>query len=304
MTIEEKLIFIKDPEKREIRFEDDGYVRILLKVAYNDCIDFLYLQEHYHASHPLRREANMEYAGFVHYPSGRVFDTCYKFFRFNEGFVGISLSTLVEECKAAIIEMLLKRIDNKPLPVTELAEETRRDRESFLKYEVQRHARSAFFDGKEKVKYTPHIDPTCNTEDYIQMVMDMNAYAKIWADTYLLQKAKCINDRLWELGEEQKELDKLRITPGIHHMTLAIANSIDGDMKMVNLHIDKEGKKMVTKYAASHLRNADTYDYMTFHMDAPGNRQFEALYGRGARLNPNDIQSITYGKKVLYSREE
>ena len=304
MTTEERIAFIQDPKQRQLTYTDDKRITMLIKIAYNESIDFLYLQYHFSADNPLQIGEKMEYVGFVHYPTGRLFDTSYNLFHFDDTFKGITLEELRKECEGAINAELVKRVDNKPVQVTELAEDERFDREYFEKYGISEKSRRAFFDAEDKVTFRSQLTLSPNTEDYIQMVMDMGMYVKVWVDTYIMRKAKSINERLWELSQVQKALDVLHNTPGLHHTTREIAYSTTMDMKMVNLHIDKDGKQMIAKYPASFLRMADTYDYSTYHMDAPSERKFDEMYGRSAKLNPQDIQSITYGKKVLYSREE
>ena len=304
MTTEERIAFIQDPKQRQLTYTDDKRITMLIKIAYNESIDFLYLQYQFSADNPLQVGKDMEYAGFIHHPTGRLFNTSYNLFHFDDSINRISLDVLKKECECEINTEVVKRVNNKPVEVTEFAEEERVDREYFEKYGVIEQSRKAFFNGEDKAAFRSGLTLSPNTEDYIQMVMDMGMYVKVWVDAYIMRRAKYINECLWELSKVQKALDELHKTPGPHHTTLEIAYSTTKDMKMVNVHIEKDGKQMITKYPAAFLRVADTYDYATYHMDGPSERKFEELYGRSARLNPQDIQSITYGKKVLYSREE
>lgn len=301
---ESKLAFILDPSRRELRLQDGDYLYLILKVACNDSIDFLYSCYQYKAETPMRIGEKLEYTGFVHHPSGRLFDCAYRIFRHGEDMDSISLDVLKKEAQDAINMAAIARINDKPVPVTDHAEEIRDEREYYEQHEANSEARRAFFEGETRIPYKLHatIDP--NTEDIMQMVMDMDGFVQARVDDYIIRKANHINERLWQISIAQQRLDQLRATPGIHHTTLAIADSVTEDMKMVNLVIDKEGKQMTIKYPASVLRYADHSDYSTYQMDAPGRRKFEDAYGRQGRLYPNEIKAIIYGKKTLYEREE
>lgn len=299
-----KLAFIFDPSRREIRIQDGEYLYLILKVAYNDSIDFLYSCCQYKAETPLRIGEKMEYMGFVHHPSKRLFDCAYRLFHRDEDAGSISLESLKKEAESAIDKALIARIGDHPVPVTDAAEDTHGNREHFEQYTANGEARHAFFAGETKIVYKSSacIDP--DTIDTINMVMDMDSYVQNWVDNHILRKAKFINERLWQNTIVQQKLDQLYATPGMHHTTLAIASSVAGDMKMVNLLVDKEGNQMTIQYPASILQRADQLDYCTYQMDAQGRRKFEETYGRSGRLYPNEVKAITYGKKTLYEREE
>lgn len=302
--IMEKIAFIIDPARREYTMHGKDYVTIIIKIAYNDSVDFLYTQYQYRSDNPLKIGEKLEYAGFVHHPTGRIYDGSFTLFRHQEEIDTISLDTIKKETIAAINAALIAYVGMEPVPVTRVAEEIRDAREEHEKYGADREARSAFFAGKRQILYKPSVSLELTTDQYIQIVMHGDNFVTAWTDEYVLLKANQINERLWEIGVSQKRLDNLWSLPGTHHTTLTISKSIEDDMKMVNLHIDKDGKQIVVKYEASRLRSADVDDYSDWHMDAPGRRAFEKTYGQYARLYPSEIQRITYGKKVIYERKE
>lgn len=302
--IMDKIAFIIDPARREYIMHGKDYVTIIIKIAYNDSVDFLYTQYQYRSDNPLKIGEKLEYAGFVHHPTGRIYDGSFTLFRYQEEMDTISLDTVKKETIAAINAALVTYVGMEPVPVTMVAEEIRNERNEHEKYGADREARSAFFAGKRQILYKPSISLDLSTDQYVQIVMHGDTFVKAWVDEYLLRKANQINERLWEISVSQQRLDALWNSPGTHHITLAIADAIEADMKMVNLHLDKDDKQIVVKYEASRLRSADTDDYSDWHMDAPGRRAFEKTYGRNARLFPSEIQRITYGKKVVYERKE
>lgn len=302
--VSEKISFIIDPARRQFIIHGKDNVTLILKVAYNDSVDFLYTQYQYRSDNPLKIGDKLEYAGFVHHPSGRVYDGSYTLFRYQEEVDTISLDTLKNETRDAINAALSARVGMKPVPVTEAAEDVRDERKEHEEYQADREAREAFFARIHEITYTPHVALELSTEQTIQIVMHGDNFVTAWADEYILCKARHINERLWEIEVSQRRLDALWNTPGNHHTTLAIAGAIAGDMKTVNVYVDKEDKQVVVKMPGHVMRNADTTDYSSWHMDAPGRRAFENAFGRHASLHPSDIQRITYGKKVLYERKE
>lgn len=302
--IMDKIAFIIDPARRQFILHGRDNVTLILKVAYNDSVDFLYTQYHYNCDNPLKIGEKLEYAGFVHHPTGRIYDGSYTLFRYQEEIETISLDTLKSDTRDAINAVLAARVDMKPVPVTAVAEDVRETRKEHEDYGADREARDAFFSGKRKITYKPYVILELSTEQTVQIAMHGENFVTAWADEYLLRRAKHINERLWEISVSQKRLDALWNTPGDHHTTLAIANAIEDDMKMVNLDIDKDGKQVVVKYEAPRLRMADTRDYSDWHMDAPGRRVFEKTYGKNARLYPPEVLRITYGKKTIYERKE
>lgn len=303
-TKEAKLTFIHNPGCREYRFDEKGSTHIILKVAYNESVDFFYHQYHYQVKSPLALASNMEYAGFVHYPSRRIFDAAYRLFDYSDDIKSHSLDNLKKECEAAIRAALIDRINNSPVPVTEAAEEDTGKREYHMEHGANQDARKAFFCGKIQVEYSPYVSITPSTEDTIRMVMDMDQFVSEYVDEYLRRNAKHINERLWENSVTQERLVEMISSPGVHHTTLAIAKCLTGDMKTVNVHVDKEDVRLTVKISAHTLAVADTYYYSTYQMDATGRKTFEEFFGRNAHLDPADIHCITYGKKVLYERKD
>ena len=68
--------------------------------------------------------------------------------------------------------------------------------------------------------------------------------------------------------------------------------------------VEKDGHQMTIRIKGSTLKNRDRYSYYTYSMDAPSRSEFMKLYGKNAELWPQDIVSISYGKRELYRKED
>lgn len=304
MIFEEKMTFILDQSRRDYRYQEGERWHIIVKVAYNEAIDFMYTRYCYKSASPLEIKGNLEYAGFVHYPTGRIFDCGLRVFDYLDDSGCIPAETLKGEAQQAIYDEVRRRVGNTPQSVTDEAEPVRDERAEYKQYGADREAREAFFSGIDVIEYKPYIPLEPDTGNYMNMVMDMDGFVDGRVGDFIRTHARGINERLWEISVTQEKLEALRCTPGIHHTTRAIARCIEEDMKTVTLHLDKEGRQLAIKYEARMLRCANITDYSGWHMDAPGRRAFEATFGKRARLYPADIEKITYGKKTLYEREE
>lgn len=296
--------FILDPARREFTFHTGDAATFMLKVAYNDNIDFLYTQYQYKPSQPLQLGEKLEYAGFVHHPTGRIFDCGYYIRGFTDRFSSIPVDSLIEEAEAAVADAIFEIVAGRPVPITEDSEPIgARDREYYLEHLVNYEARRAFYDGVEQIEYHPQPPVEQNTKNVMHMVEDMEGFVEMRAYNFVRTQAAYINQRLWEISVAQEKLEELRRMPGLHHTTLAIANSVSSNMKTVTVFLRKEETEITVKMSTPALRNAETRYYSTYNMDAPGRREFEKTFGRSAELLPQDILRITYGKKVLYERK-
>ena len=72
--------------------------------------------------------------------------------------------------------------------------------------------------------------------------------------------------------------------------------------KTVNVTIRKDGTEFTFKTETSPLRRDCQSGYNTWCMAAADRREFEQIYGRSADYYPQEIQKITYARKVLYQK--
>ena len=177
----------------------------------------------------------------------------------------------------------------------------RNNRDYFLQYDADSEAAERFFDGlapRYKASFCLDSPPT---RIFVQILNHPDAAAEQFAGAYIRENANAINERVWQLGVVRERLAALEQTPGGHHLRRAIRRSLEGvEAKSVRLELLKDGKPLEVRIAASELLHTGSPDYTTWNMDAPSRKAFAQLYGRDARLFPQDIVRILHSRNVLY----
>lgn len=302
---EEILCFLRDPCVREFSYrEERGYTCLLIKSEYDSETDFLYLLRAYETDNPRQTGENAEYAGIYSHPLDKVFDGGYTLSRA----IGPtqSASGLLSDFTNAVKEAVMRLVGGKPVPITEDAEPVRDNRDYFLEYGANNEALNCFYARKVASVFEPHIHiDRLTTFDFVMAINHTSEAVEEFALEYIRKNAIVINERLWQLDIVKKRLDVLEATQGEHHIRRKIARCIDTNMmKMVGIEIEKEGKRLSCKITADTLARANDTDYSTWYLDATGRKTFENAFGRNARLLASDIMRITYGRKVLYQKNE
>ena len=302
------MTFLRDQNAREfhyhtgLRGEDK---RVLMKGAYSDDVDFIYLRRSYRGN-PMEIGENAEYSGFFVYSTDEMWDTGY-YLREVIG-DGNSLKTAKDKLFTNADAKAIEIINNRPVRVTTAAENmTRDDSENFKAHGAHDEALSCFYDGKKKVEYTPHI-PVRNltTQEYMDLIVDPISMTERLARSFVDIHAKRINERLWEIGLVNQELAKVWATPGEHQYRKKIADCIQKGMKTVVVHIKHEDWEMSAHMEVRQLTWAKGGgDYSLYDMDAASRTKFEKKFEHrwDAKLYPGMIQAITYGKKTIYTKE-
>lgn len=297
--------FLFDRSLHELVFTEAGRTHLLLKSRYDADTDFLYHQYRYDSPIPHEVDQKLDYAGILSYKRGSLFDPAYRLRDWVTCAPG--RDELIKNVKRKITEEIRRLVNDTPVPVTEQAEPCQRDCEYFLKYEADSKAYALFYAGETTIAYAPYFTvDNPSSADYVRMINDEQGFIEDSVKTYILKKANVINTRLWELGEIQRRLNELIASPGEHHVRRAIAGSITGEMKMVNVHVEKDGQTGVFKVeAGAVVREAQSNSYIgTYSLDAPSRQKFERMFGRHESLQITDIVRITYGKKALFERDE
>lgn len=297
------LSFFSDRSKHELSFTDDRHNYILLKSRYDEETDFLYLLFEY-AEDAHRVSGKADFAGIYSHLRHGLFAPCYDL-RFLETPADRELGELLQSLYRAAEESVLRKVDGKPVPVTDESKQPWYDRDYYLTHQLDKEARECFLQ-RTAPNLAAHIGlETPSTEQCIEAINHPEALAEKLADAYIRKNALRINQRLWEISLLTEKLKELEGTPGEHHMYRRIMESVDADaMKNVTIQIDKDGKQMSCKIETCALTRIDDYDYSTWRMDARGRAEFTKLFDRSAHLCPSDISRITYGRKVLYEKNE
>lgn len=291
--------FLRNRSVSELAYRCEPYNCILLRSRYDDETDFLYLLSQYGNEDAHHYDASPTYAGiFSHVKDVLVAasydlrDLCDERWR-----ASAILENFAEQVKKRVLELT----DGKPVPVTKDADEIHFDKEYFLRYEADQRARDFFYSG-QSVSYMPCIQMgRPNTRDFIRMVNHPEEAAAQYAEAYVRKNANAINNGLWRAEIVAEKLNKLKKTPGDHHLRLRIAQALT-TQKMVRIDVDKEGKQLSLRIAADVLKRANDTDYALWHLDAQSRDLFESTYGRSARLFASDIARITYSRVTLYEK--
>ena len=305
MIIEEKKLydFLDDASRHELHFSRGRQNCLLIKSAFDAETDFLYLLEGYYENDPHKTGDSAAYAGVYSHIRREYFDIPYVLRdRADENkCIGEVLAEFSHAVSARIAEM----VHDEPVPVTKEAEEIRDEREYYQKYALPREARECFFGDAKRLHYQPHYhisDPS--TAEMAAVLNHFEDAVNARAEAFVRQKAREINERLWQIGLLREEVARMEVTPGEHHARRAIMRSVaDRSMKTVNLEIRKGDESAILKIEASALRCMDNSYYSPWRMDAPSRYRLVERFGRNTDVYPDDVVKITYGRKVLYERK-
>lgn len=304
MIIEEKKLydFLDDANQHELHFSRGRQKCLLIKSAFDVETDFLYLLEGYYENDPHKTGDNAAYAGVYSHVRREYFDIPYVLRdRADEN---RSIEELLSEFSHAVSARIAEMVHDAPVPVTEEAEEIRDEREYYQKYALAREARECFFGEAKRLHYQPRYyvsDPS--TAEIAAMLNHFEDTVNARAEAFVRQKAREINERLWQIRLLREELARMETTPGEHHARRAIMRCVAGpNMKTVNLEIQKGDEFAIIKIETSALRCMDNSYYSPWRMDAPSRYKLVERFGRNTDVYPDDVVKITYGRKVLYER--
>lgn len=305
MIIEEKMLydFLNDANQHELCFKHNRHNYILLKSAFDAETDFLYLLEGYYGSNPHKAGEDALYAGVYSRVRRQYFDIPYVLrSRADEN---KSIEEVLTEFSHAASARIAEMVHDAPVPVTEEAEEIRDEREYYQKYALPREARECFFGDAKRLHYQPHYyvsDPS--TAEIAAMLNHFEDAVDARAKAFIRQKAREINERLWQIGLLREEVTRMEVTPGEYHARRDIMRCVaDKNMKTVNLEIRKDDESAILKIETSALRCMDNSYYSPWRMDAPSRHKLVEHFGRNTEVYPDDVVKITYGRKVLYERK-
>lgn len=89
----------------------------------------------------------------------------------------------------------------------------------------------------------------------------------------------------------------------VHSIKRIIQAVSASNAKTVNVTILKNGVEFTFKTETGPLCSDCTSEYSTWHIAAKDRKKFKELFGRHEEYRPEEIIRITYGRSVLYQRE-
>ena len=296
---EQVMAFLSDRSQMELRFTHDKRNHLLIRSPFDDNTDFFYLLRSHGDTDPHGLEDAADFAGIYSHLTHQAYNVCYALNKVIDAPDMNEIYYVSKQISEIASEMVIESCHGQPVEVTEESKEPPYDREYFLKYQLEEQAYKHFL-----LRTVPEMKPVVpvegiTAEEYVMAINRPEQLAELYARHYIRKRAKALNQFLWEKPQVLARIVEFEATPGEHHYRRAIRESIH-DEKMVRMQVAKGKKYIDCRIEAGVLKNVDRGDYPLWRMDAPSRKEFEEAYGRDARLYPQDIMNITYGKKFLY----
>lgn len=291
--------FFAERGRPELRFTHEKWNYLLIRSPFDGDTDFFYLLRSYGAADPHDLEDAADMAGVYSHLTHQAYNVCYELKKMIDAPDMNGKYYIAKRISEMASGIVVRTIHGQPVEVTEESKEPLYDREYFLKYQLEKRAYEHFL-----MRTVPEMKPVVpvegiTAEEFVMAINHPEQLAERYARDYIHKRAKALNQFLWERPQIIARIAELEATPGEHHYRRAIKESIH-DEKMVRMLVSKGKKYIDCRIEAGVLKNVDRGDYPLWRMDAPSRKEFEEAYGREARLYPQDIMNITYGKKFLY----
>lgn len=286
---------------------------IFIKLAKNEDIDYLFCMENYD-DNTLTREASFQYAGIYCKLDGLVYDAQYSICALepDEKILGKSKEDLLSELLAAVRQRVEAVVgnDRKNLSVSELTDPMLTNRLEYAReYGAAREARDHFLDTEGFEPPTYHCFYRLDgweEESLPAYILDPKGSADREAAAYWKENQEKI---LYDLlcGEFVQAAYQALFEDAdnpVHCVKRIIQAVRASKAKTVRVTILKNGVEFTFKTGVHLLCRDCAGGYSTWDMEAPDRRKFEETFGRGAEYRPEEIARITYGRSILYQREE
>lgn len=286
---------------------------IYMRVAKTAAYDYIYSQRQYKEEGIVRGDP-FQYAGVYCKADGLIYDGQYELRSVydDEDYTSRSAEKLQATLQADVRSRIERVIDNDRanLNITKLTEPRKvSSLEEYIKYSAPGAAREAYLDTVEFEGYTfrCYYEAHRWTEDsLLNYISDPEKYAAREAAQYIeTHQEEMLSDFLEGDALTTAYNAILAASGDPVHFIKRIRMAVNAsDAKTVNVTIDKDGQSLTFKTEAYPLRVDCGSYYSTYHIVAADRRTFEEAFGRSANFAPEEIVSITYGRKEIYSRGE
>ena len=298
---EQVMAFLSDRSRMELRFTHDRRNHLLIRSPFDEETDFFYILRSHGDADPHDLGGAAEFAGIYSHLTHQAYTVCYELNKLIDAPEENGKHFISKQISQMASDMVVLKIHGQPVEVTEESKEPPYDREYFLNYQLEERAYEHFM-----MRTVPEMTPVVpvegiTAEEFVMAINHPRQLAEIYAMSYIRKRAKALNQFLWEKPQVIARIVELEATPGEHHYRRAIRESIH-DEKMVRMQVAKDKKYIDCRIEAGVLNNVDRGYYPLWRMDASSRKEFEEAYGSGARLYPQDIMNISYGKKFLYMK--
>lgn len=294
-------------------FSQDGTtMNMIIRVQRNENFDCLFVQRT-NGDAAVSRKSDFRYAGIYCKEDGWIYDVQaavlgiaeYENWRFESSFA--LQMRLQEEVRVRVEKMVGNNKAN--LNASGVADMKNPEKADDLDSVSRQMARSEFLNGDEFIpleygcSYEP--DPWMD-ETLMEYILDPDSYEEKEAQKYINE---CRDDILWELLRNeavQREFTALANSPDnpVHFVKKIMSVMRYSPAKTVTVTIQKNGIEFTFKEDADKLRKDWGDEYSHWTILERGWEQFGKLFDGCEGYSPKEIVQITYGRKVLYSREQ
>ena len=295
-----------------------GWQDILIRVEKNKDFDYLFRQE-YASREGLCRDSKLEYCGIYNKRDGLIYAANYNLRGILENEDELqerSAKKLKDRLERDVCRLVEEMVGNDRNNLTVRTIETAGSYltkwlEDSRKYSAATNARRLYLN--TSISSVPEFNYHCfyaaaewTENSLLDYILDPVGYTKKEADSYFSQRQEDILCQFLVNDYIKAQYEALLANPANPvHLIKKIMNAVGSvEAKTVNVTIVKDGTEMTFKTEADDLRRDPGTYYSTYLMVAADRRRFQTKFGRNADYFPAEITRITYGKSVLYTKEE
>lgn len=281
----------------------------LVKFKYDENNIFIYYIFNYENNFKIQQD--FTYGGFYNIPTRTFYDADYDIRKLiGEDCKIKSTTDVIQEINRNASTKIYEIIDNfndcsLEQKAKELLEEIDRKRiEDYREYYAEREAINMFWDEEQrKTEFNLLSYGNYNTEDIVNYLNEKDKFIEFKAREYIEHNLASIYTELLCDKLAAKEYKKIiNDKENILHTKKKIADCIT-NQKTVNVTILKNDTKFTFKTKALGLKNGK-YDnhYWSYDISAKDRELFHKNFGMFSDYTADEIEKITYCKKVIYKK--
>lgn len=291
-------------------FIRDGLLFVI--VPKDDRFNFLYLQKRYRDEDVELEPENLKFVGVYDKVENISYltDSYTKYSNPLSPLDGISLTVLrtkmIEEIKNKIQEMIESNFSQFDTQSSDIQEKVKSSH-----WHIESEARAAFLYGKfpdlkSWLEYKHVENEEWTSKNLLSYIEDSEATCTEKAQAWIIKYYDDICFQLATLQEIKKAYDNLTATPSKLHTIRNIIQAMSSfpDAKTVTVYLLKKETEFTGKINAYYFRRDPISTYDNYGFSAPDRRRYIELFGQYDDFDPDEIEKITYGKKVIYQKKK
>lgn len=282
----------------------------LIKFKYDENNIFIYYIFNYENDFKIQKD--FTYGGFYNSLTDTFYDADYDIRKLiGEDCKIKSITDVMQEINRSASNKIYEIIDNfndcslEKKAKSLLTEYHKKDIENYKEYYAEREATNMFFDGEDQTKTEFNL-LSCgnyNTEDIVNYLNEKDKFIEFKAREYMEHNLSSIYTKFLCGKLAVKEYEKIINDKGsILHIKKKISDSIT-NQKTVNVTILKNDIEFTFKTDARSLKNGKYNNhYWTYNINTKDRELFYKTFGKNADYTADEIEEITYCKKVIYKK--